>query len=70
MIRLYVQRNIDIDKSQKVKQLLNLCTKDIHCLFDGKFYMQNDSVSMGLPLGAVFGKKIVRLVPLQLVTFT
>lgn len=70
MIRLYVQKNINIDISQKARQLLNLCTKDIHCLLDGKFYMQNNSVSVGLPLGVVFGKKIVWLVPLQLVTFT
>ena len=36
-----------------MKELLNLCTKNVHFTFEGKMYVQNDDVEMGLPLGSV-----------------
>ena len=38
---------------QEMKQLLNLCTKDMHFTFNNKTYKQNDGASMGNPLGPV-----------------
>ena len=36
-----------------MKELLLLCTKKVHITFNGKIYMQVDSVAMGSPLGLV-----------------
>ena len=36
-----------------MRQLLNICTKDMHFTFNGKTYKQNDGVCMGNPLGPV-----------------
>ena len=36
-----------------MKELLNLYTKSVHFTFDGNVYVQNDGVTMGLPLGPV-----------------
>ena len=32
-------------------KLLYLCTKNVHFTFNNKIYIQNDGVTMGLPLG-------------------
>ena len=36
-----------------MKQLLMLCTKNVHFTYDNKVYQQNDGVAMGSPLGPV-----------------
>ena len=36
-----------------MKQLLTLCTKNVHFTYDNKVYQQNDGVAMGSPLGPV-----------------
>ena len=36
-----------------MKELLNLCTKNVYFTFEGKIYVQNNDVEMGLPLGPV-----------------
>ena len=52
--RIYDKNEIstDITKSE-MKELLNLRTKSVHFTFDGNIYVQNESVAMGSPLGAV-----------------
>ena len=37
----------------KMKELLTLCTKNVHFTFDNQVYHQNDLVAMGSPLGTV-----------------
>ena len=37
-----------------MKELLTLCTKNVHVTFDNVIKVQNDGVAMGLPLGTVF----------------
>lgn len=36
-----------------MKQLLELCTKNVHFSFEDKIYKQKDGVAMGSPLGPV-----------------
>ena len=36
-----------------MKQLLMLCTKNVHFTYDNKLYQQNDGVAIGSPLGPV-----------------
>jgi len=48
--RIYDQKETNIPRDQ-VKQLLILCTKNVHFTFDGKTYIQKDGVAMGSPLG-------------------
>ena len=36
-----------------MKELLYLCTKNVHFSFSNEIYMQNDGVAMGFPLGPV-----------------
>ena len=36
-----------------MKELLTLCTKNVHFAFEGKIYKQNDGVAMASPLGPV-----------------
>ena len=36
-----------------MKQLLTLCTKNVHLSSDNTVYQQNDGVAMGSPLGLV-----------------
>ena len=36
-----------------MKQLLMLCTKNVHFTYDNKVYQQNDGVAIGSPLGPV-----------------
>ena len=37
----------------ELKELLEVCTKEMHFTFDGKIYQQTDGVCMGSPLGPV-----------------
>ena len=36
-----------------MKELLHLCTKNVHFIFNGEIYIQIDGVAMGSPLGPV-----------------
>ena len=36
--------------------MLLLCTKKVHSKFNGKAYIQTDSVAMGSPLGPVLAE--------------
>jgi hypothetical protein len=40
-------------KKEELKELLGICTKELHFTFDGKIYRQTDGVCMGSPLGPV-----------------
>ena len=40
-------------KKEELKELLEMCTKEMHFTFEGKIYRQNDGVCMGSPLGPV-----------------
>ena len=40
-------------KRAELKELLEMCTKEMHFTFDGKVYQQTDGVCMGSPLGPV-----------------
>ena len=40
-------------KKPELKELLEVCTKELHFTFDGKIYQQTDGVCMGSPLGPV-----------------
>ena len=40
-------------KKEELKELLEMCTKELHFSFDGKMYQQTDGVCMGSPLGPV-----------------
>ena len=52
--RIFNYREIKTDKSRsEVKELLYLCTKNAHFLFDNNIYIQNDGVAMGPPLGPI-----------------
>ena len=39
----------------ELKELLQLCTKNVHFSFNGQFYLQKDGITMGSPLGSVMG---------------
>ena len=36
-----------------MKEMLLLCTKDVHFLFENEIYRQTDGVAMGSPLGRI-----------------
>ena len=40
-------------KKEELRELLQICTKELHFTFDGKVYQQIDGVCMGSPLGPV-----------------
>ena len=40
-------------KRNELKELLEICTKELHFTFDGRIYRQTDGVCMGSPLGPV-----------------
>ena len=42
----------DITRSE-MKEMLTLCTKNVHFTFNGDIYLQTDGVAMGSPLGPV-----------------
>ena len=44
--------NTNIPKTE-VKELLQLCTKNVYFTFNGEIYIQIDGVAMGSPLGPV-----------------
>ena len=47
-----IKNNISISKKE-MKQLLTLCTKNLHFTYDNKVYQQNDGVAIRSPLGSV-----------------
>ena len=52
--KIYREKKIKTKlKKEEMRQLLNICTKDMHFTFNGKIYKQNDGVCMGNPLGPV-----------------
>ena len=52
--RIYERKEINSSISKKeMKQLLTMCTKNVHFSYDNTVYQQNDGVSMGSPLRAV-----------------
>ena len=44
--------NATISKTE-MKELIELCTKEVHFNFNGTTYVQKDGVAMGLPLASV-----------------
>ena len=40
-------------KKDELRELLKMCTKELHFTYNGKTYQQNDGVCMGSPLGPV-----------------
>ena len=52
--RIYDDKEINTDISRTdMKQLLLICTKDVHFTFNNEIYKQKDGVAMGSPLGPV-----------------
>ena len=53
-IHIYIDKkiNTNIPKTE-VKELLQLCTKNVYFTFNGEIYIQIDGVAMGSPLGPV-----------------
>ena len=52
--RIYERKEINTSISKKeMKQLLTLCTKNVHFTYGNKVYQQNHGVAMGSPLGPV-----------------
>ena len=52
--RIYDQRELETKISRKeMKDLLLLCTKNVHFFYDNKLYSQKDGVAMRSPLGPV-----------------
>ena len=55
-IYIYINKEITTDiPKQEMKELLILCTKNVHFIFNVKTYIQVDGVAMGSPLGPVLG---------------
>ena len=40
-------------KRNELRELLMMCTKELHFVFNGKTYQQKDGVCMGSPLGPI-----------------
>ena len=52
--KIYVEKLIITDiKEKELKGLLMLCTKQVHFSFNNEFYIQQDGVAIGSPLGPV-----------------
>ena len=53
--RVYEKKDLTTTTISKreMKELLYLCTKNVHFSFSSEIYMQNDGVAMGFPLGPV-----------------
>ena len=50
--RIYDQRELETKISRKeMKDILLLCTKNVHFSYGNKLYSQKDGVAMGSPLG-------------------
>ena len=43
-----------MNNKNKMKEMLILCTKYLHCTFVSRTYVQTDNAAMGSPLGPVF----------------
>ena len=55
--RIYVNKEITTDiPKQEMKELLILCTKNVHFTFNNETYIQVDGVAMGSPLDRVLAK--------------
>ena len=55
--RIYVNKEITTDiPKQEMKELLILCTKNVHFTFNNETYIQVDGVAMGSPLDPVLAK--------------
>ena len=55
--RIYVNKEITTDiPKQEMKELLILCTKNVHFTFNNETYIQVDGVAMGSPLHRVLAK--------------
>ena len=52
--RIYGPKEINTDIPKPiVKEMLLLCTKDVHFLFENEIYQQTDGVAMGSPSGPI-----------------
>ena len=52
--RVYIDQEINANIPKKeTKELLHLCTKNFHFMFNNEIYIQIDGVAMGSPLGPV-----------------
>ena len=52
--RIYINKEITTDiPKQEMKELLILCTKNVHFTFNNDTYIQVDGVAVGSPLGPV-----------------
>ena len=57
--RIYNRNEITTPIRKKVmKELLLLCTKEVHFAFSHGIYQQNDDVAMGSPLGPVLARLV------------
>ena len=60
--RIYDNNEINTSITKKeIKELILLCTKRVHFTFDGKIYVQTNSVAMGSPLRPVLEIHMVEL---------
>ena len=46
-------------KKAELKELLEMCTKEMHFTIEGKVYQQTDGVCMGSPLGPVLANVLM-----------
>ena len=54
--RIYTNHEVTTSLTKKeMKELLFLCTKNVHFIFNGQIYIQVDRVAMGFPLVALVG---------------
>ena len=52
--RIYDRKEINTQITlAEMRELLKLCTKNVHYTFDNQVYQQNNEVAMGSPLGPV-----------------
>ena len=55
--KVYQEKKIKTSISRNIlRELLCLCTKEVHFMFNDKIYIQNDRVAMGSPLGPLLAK--------------
>ena len=60
ILRIYHHKELDtsITKSE-MKEMLTLCTKNVHFTYNRKIFVQTDGVAMGSPLGPVLADIIM-----------
>ena len=52
--RIYIDKEINTKISrEEMKELLLLCTKNVHFSYNVKLFLQRDGIAMGSPLGPV-----------------